>query len=354
MDNNSGDFMKGFIRIIEAIIASIIILTSLSFFIPPLTSRNGWDYGISEIKLEDAIFSLHLNGSIAKYVKDNNATGLRVLLENFIGRSSDFSVEIVGIPNPIIYTGCVCSDAEFSELKSHLGASTGGNLSFYYKERQIEIRLERVSPTNTNSNILLFMNMDSLNSNYTDPNIRNSMIRFLENGGTVMLIGDITQTQTSNKASREIFNISWSLSIPASSGRFSEYSNFYKISYNIAKYYSNLTGISPSQAYFQNFNTISKIAINNNTIIEDNTKSVSFVVGNKNIVNGNGRALWIAGSDWSDEIKNLTKASMMWASGEKYKMDISKKTVPRTSQKASIIIYDLDSYEFIVTSWRIF
>jgi len=339
--------MKGIARIIETIIASIIILTSLSFFLTGPVKTTNWDITVSEIRAQDAMAAVYGEGNLAIYIRNNDDVSLRSTLSNIFPASTDFSINIRGIPNPIIFLGCVCSIVQLNDIETRLDP-----LFFVYKERDMEIRVERVTVSDPKeSDILLFMDFDDLDNNYTDPNSKNKIDQFLENGGTIFLLDDLTQTDAGSTVMVDIFNLSWKSGVPSGAGNLYDVGNPERISYNVAKYYENTTG---GTGPFIPFNFISHIDIDNNTIIADGVEQFSFVKGNKNVINGNGRTLWFA-ENGQGAINDLTRAAIMWASGENYKMDGAVvKTPPLTSRRANIFIHDLDTYEFSITTWNIF
>lgn len=348
--------MKGFARILETFIAAIIIITSVAFFFPIAIRQSGWDAAVAELRAEDAISVGYKNRSVPIFVRNNDNTSLTNFFEKMFSKSIDFSVEIVGIPNAVIFVGCVCDDSQANDIKARLYP-----LIFTYKGRLIEIRVERVSVANIpdQTNILLFMDFGNLNDEYT--NRQANIEKFIENGGTVFLLDDLTTANTATSVIRNLFNLTWNTqdNNPPENGRFRDSDNPDRIAYNIAKYYENITGHVAENENFQKFNTngntINQIVVDNRTVIETTNQKFSFAKGNRFVINGNGRAIWFAENDRSPEINNLTKASVMWASGERYKMDGAvKKTPPRVSQRASIIIHDSDTYEFRITTWNVF
>ncbi len=349
--------MKGFARILEAIIASIIILTSLTFFLTVSVKQSNWDSALSEIRAEDAISAGYKTGLMPSFVRSNDNTSLRNLLEGLFSKSTDFSVEIVGMPNPVIFVGCSCSDAQANDISTRLAP-----LNFTYKGRPIEMRIQRISVTNVpdETNIILFMTYDDLNNAYNTANGKNSIEQFMESGGTLFLIGDLTQGQANSEVIKNIFNLTWSGDSGINAvGKFSDPYNSTNIAYNIAKYYENITGKSAENENFDQFNTngdtINKISVDNTTVIQTSNKKFSLVKGRKSIINGNGRALWFAENSNSGQVNNLTKTAIMWASGERYKMDGAIKKIPsQTSQRASLIIHDTENYEFRITTWNVF
>ena len=302
--------MKGFVHIVEAIISSIIILTSLSFFLTPVVKQSNWDSSFAEVRAQDAISAAYANGSIQAIVRQNNGTLMRDMMEKLLGQSTDFTIDIIGIPNPEIYVGCNCSAADVSNLETDLAP-----LNFTYKGRTIDVRIQPVSALDPKeSDIILFTSADDLNDAYSNAASRNSIEKFLENGGTVMLIGDITQPQSSYPAISGLFNISWNGNGNPKNSMFHNSDNTEFPSYNIAKYYSNVSGFDASSEIFDRFdiaNDINKVDIDNFTIIRSENKQFSLMRGVTSVINGNGRALWMADYSTGGNTENLTKAAMM-------------------------------------------
>src|SRR3989338_10435386 len=101
--------MKGFIKIFEAIIASLILLASLSFFFSmPLADQQ--DYRSIRVGAEDLVFSMDKNGTLGKYIFTNNKTALADMLSKFLSKSADFSVGIKNVPNPDIYIAALSAE----------------------------------------------------------------------------------------------------------------------------------------------------------------------------------------------------------------------------------------------------
>ncbi|MBI4163010.1 MAG: hypothetical protein HY513_04970 [Candidatus Aenigmarchaeota archaeon] len=64
--------MKGFIKIFEAIIASLILLVSLTFFFVPLTKPTSWDKTLLQLSVQDALGALSASGNLTDYVKSDD------------------------------------------------------------------------------------------------------------------------------------------------------------------------------------------------------------------------------------------------------------------------------------------
>ena len=85
--------MKGIIKILEAIIASIILITTISFFIT-VERTTRWDTALFQTKMQDTLSSLDRSGNLELYVKNYDKEGFENLIKNTTGRTTDFSLSI--------------------------------------------------------------------------------------------------------------------------------------------------------------------------------------------------------------------------------------------------------------------
>lgn len=357
MRRSHGFAKHGFTKILETVIAAIIILTSLSFFFSVKVVQSGWDDSIAELRAQDAVSAGYKTGSIQDFVRNNDASGLRTYLSRLLSEATDFSVEITGIPNSVTFMGCyLCDAGELNDITGRLHP-----LVFTYKGRQVEIRVENVDVANLpeETNVLLFMEFTELENEYSAR--RDKIERFVADGGAVFLLDDLTETEAGSGVMRDLFSLTWNTADSGltDNGRFRDPSNPETITYNIANYYENITGHRAGNENFARFDTdgnnINRINVDERTVIETANKKFSFVKVNRNVINGNGRTVWFAENSRSVEINNLTKAAVMWASGERYRMDgPAEKRPPRGSQSSRMLIHDFDTYEFRLTTWNVF
>ena len=98
--------MKGFIRILEAIIASIILIASLSYFFLPQSYQASWDDISSSVVVKDSIMAMEKSGKLAEYVRTNAVAALNSDLKEMMPTNIEFSAEVRDIANPIIYVQC--------------------------------------------------------------------------------------------------------------------------------------------------------------------------------------------------------------------------------------------------------
>lgn len=342
--------MKGFLRILEAITVSLILIAILPFFFFS-QQETEWNNVLLQTQALDTLAALHKSGKLEEYVKNNNIEAINNETRKLLPRTVDYSIEISGIPNPIIFLGCVCSDSQIEDLENILAP-----LEFRYKQRDIGIRVSKMSleSIDPRTNVLFVFG-------YRNMTQKASLEKFLENGGTIFLFGDLTKPQAEDNFMNNTFGLRWNDALASSAAaKFFQPEDVTKVSHRIAGYYINISGRTENEV-FNEFHRENRIAIDNKTIIFANQVSVvktnSFVAKN-----GKGRTMWFAGYDFTRQSENvnqtnkLMKASILWASGESYKMDsFPKKPASRFLGAKYLAILDgFEPFEIELTVWRIF
>ncbi len=346
--------MRGFVRIFEAIVASIILLTSLSFFFISEAQKSDWDDAALQTLAQDALESSYLNGALTRYVKTDDTAELNSLFSSMLPRTVDFSIEVRGIPNKIIYVACVeCSPADVDELSTILRPT-----EFSYKRQNISIRIQPLSaiePVPEDTSIMFFFDKTKIAS------YQSKIDTFLGNGRSVFLLGDLTQDDA-NGLIGSVFNLTWS-GTSSSPAKFDSVSDAGKISHFVARYYANISSRDLYNIELQVFvfhsNGIK--AQNDGRDIAKTDDGVAFVRANYNAVNNKGRTVWSADYERLNHAlaatkaaDNLTKASVMWASGERFTLDLIKKAPAPVHFRSSIFVFDEDNYIVDLIIWRIF
>ena len=340
--------MKGFIKILEAVIASIIILASLTYFFSAPAKYKYWGETFSRIQTQDALASLYKSDLLTEYVQNNDVDGLNNTLTAMLPESLDFSVEIIGIPNPIIYIGCDCSDAEITELENMLIP-----LRFVYENRQIEIRIKKESIDNIDprTNIHFMFGYTNLNPH------KEKVEEFLLDGGTMFMFSNLSKDHVEDGVLNETFGLEWKGTAGSSTGKFYKSDDVSKVSHRIEDYFLNIGGDADEFAFTFNPATENKIDYDEKTIIRDSNDRISHVKVNELT---RGRTVWFADYNHADEgVNNLTKAVVLWASGERYRMDPAYKdsmierlkTIKIPYTEASYLI---PNYEVRLKSWSVF
>lgn len=310
--------MKGFIRILEAIISSLLLIAVLPFFLSG-PAESGWGSAILQTQALDALSALQKNRTLEIYVRNNDVQGLNRELARLIPKTTDFSIEINGIPNPVILVGCICTSAQLQSLEDLLWP-----LEFSYKRRQISIRISNMTMNTIDPRTRVLFIFGYVNL----IQYRTTLTRFLENGGTVFMFTDLTKPQTEDGVMNVTFGLRWNEALSAGGAAgFYTPQDVTRISHKISGFYSNISGGQESDT-FGGFSTgnVNKIEIDNKTVVFSG--GVSLVKANDFISkNGKGRTVWFANYDYTldtenaKRLKNLTKATFLWASGENYRMD---------------------------------
>lgn len=357
---------KGFVRILESVVASIIILSSLSYFFVPATEDSGWDDALLKLVSEDSLASLGKNEELNKTVMTSGIASLDSTLKSLLLDTVDFSVAVKGVPKYEIRAGCVdCNVAEVQTVKSLLSP-----LEFTYKRRAIKIFEPKITsfPVDASTDILFFMDYARLKAN------SNGAVNFMKSGGKVFLLGNLQQTDFSDGFLADVFGLEWCPEPPEPGscpdnpvkGEFYDYSNPSTASFRVANYYSNVSGVSlfdnkfggENDFMFDNGNTINKITADKNTVIEANGKKASFAKINELI---GVRAAWIAG--FENEVENLerigalTKSIVMWLTSNEYSLDPPYKRVPSGTVKIYeyfSVLSGFEPYEVNLKVWRVF
>jgi hypothetical protein len=337
--------MKGFIKILEAIIASVIILTALTFFFNTRLPESNWGDALLKVRTDDALAALVKAGVVQQAVANTDPGVINnVLLDpelNIMPITLGYSVQVNGIPNPVIYIGCNCTQADMNTLQNLLAPH-----SFTYKGRNIELRFEfeGIDSIRNETNILAVFGYTDLNQS------AQKLSRFMERDGTIMIIGDLTQAQVNDGYINNTFGLKWVSGSRTNSGSFYNSADEELTSFRVAKYYSEITGASDNFG----FSGSATIEVDYRTVVADENTAFSLVKINRDVAKGHGRTVWMATPDNDQQTRDMLKASVMWASGETFRLDTSAKTPAPNRFQSSAIVYDSDPYEVVLTVWKVF
>ena len=345
--------MKGFIRILEAIISSLILIAVLPFFLVQ-PSESEWGNIALQTNALDTLAVLQKTTRLETYVKNNDVAALNSELIRLLPKAADFSVEVSGIPNPVILVGCVCTSTEIDDLENLLWP-----LNFQYKERQISIRVSNMTMNTVDPRTRVLFIFGYLN---LTP-YKSILTQFLESGGTIFMFTDLTSSQTQDGILNTTFGLKWNAVISSGgSASFFVPGGTTKISHKVSRYYENISGRADTGTFSGlGDSSINRIEIDNKTVIF--SSQVSLVKANDYVSkNGKGRTIWFANygytldNDAAQRLKNLTKATIMWASGENYKMDpFTKRPAQRFLEATHIGQIDgVEPFEIKLVVWRPF
>ncbi len=233
--------MKGFVKILEAIIACIILLASLSYFFTFHTQQSGWFDTTLKLEAQDALTVLDKSGFIQDWIRENNESGLKEKgkLDKMIHETADFAVGVYGIPKSEIWIGCNCSETEKEELKKMLrpGTASGSDLerggAFLLNGRKIELMVKKVNLDHLEgTDVLIFFGYKDLTTHMAEIN------ELLAQGGGIVAIANLTAGQTNDGIFNTIFNLSWNSGGSGSSNSvFNDITDPRNVSYKIADYF---------------------------------------------------------------------------------------------------------------------
>jgi len=399
---------KGIIKVIEAIISAIIILISLVFFITPALQQSAWGDVYLKIQGQDILFSLAKSGKVQEFIKDNNASEIGNLVTSLLVGPIGFSFSVYGIPSNVTYISCLCDDDELQRLENIINPS-----QFYYKGRLLEFRAERIDSLDAvdkRTNVVFVFNYTRYND-FTKENL----INLINEGKNIFIVAKLDQSEIENEIFSEIFGLAYKQA-SANSGSFCSDSPK-NVSYKVAKYFVNLSfnvddddnffiqgnphrlnvlqdvngpyiQIDGTGKYYENdtfqidgwnlkvykvyYSQDSKYAY-----IGITDKNYEFSIDFENVktdersiicndisaakVNyglgrfGNGRTVWISGyDDKYDDVNQLVKALLLWASGEKYEMIKTPEDVERFFTVTYLISDNNEFYQVSLNLWHIF
>jgi hypothetical protein len=332
--------MRGFIKILESIIASIIIISAITFFFSfsrPSESR--------QTESNYVLPALQKSGLLDEYITNNDVTSMTQTLKNMLPPSVDFSVEISGIPNPEIKIACVCTDAEESDFVNRLSP-----LDFPYLSRTLHIRIENGNgdPFDydnfrnlaiSDANILFFpaYRVFSTVPPAIDKKSEIELLKDFLQRGTLFMVANLQEAEVNDGVMDNLFGLEWH-GQAAKTGEFHDIVDTNMVSYTIAKYYAALGG-DKSDGFDKGFppGGENKIPSDDRSIVVHNSEKSSMVKINK--VGSKGRTVWFINYDTAcsppppcppnvQKMNRLLKASMLWASGERYSMDPQFKRIP--------------------------
>ena len=294
--------MKGFIKILESIIASTILISSMSIFFTHQAEKSNWDNALLQLTIEDSFVSLTKTNKLNNLIIENNKTELNEILKSLLSKNIDFSVVIEGIPNSEIKLGCFCSQIDFESLNSSLEP-----FNFSYKNRIINISLQKIDNNFNEVDIIVFFSFDDINNN------QKKITDFIKNKGRILLIDEVVESDVTNFIENH-FGIFWCETCSNQSpAKFYNQDEIDKPSFKILKYYSDISNAN-TEFHFSNSH---KIKLDKNTILNSSNNSFVKVYENET------RTSWSAPTTHN----NLIKSIIMWLS-EDYRFNPDYKKEP--------------------------
>mgnify|MGYP001565566033 CR=1 FL=1 len=341
--------MKGFIRILESVIASLILLSSLSYFFTA-SPHSSWDTALLQTDVQDALAAMDRSVLQDNIIANNKAgmeNGIRALLPDTV----DFSTTIEGIPNPEIFVGCQCTGQEINDLKQILRLDASDMIRFKERNIAVKIKVESFESIDARTNILFLFGYEDLTPN------RAFIDRFLARGGTIFMLARIENLDANL---REIFGLEEALPSGSKTAEFYDTQSPANVSFRIFDYFVGVGGnASEGFGVFAS----EKIKVNDKSVAVDrNQRRVSYAKVNYNINAGRGRAVWIGDYNFRSSIEpevntnKLVTALVLWGSGEEYSMDTVQKSVPEGFHEFRYtgVLGGSEPFEIRLKVWQVF
>lgn len=203
----SGEKMKkGFVSILEMILAVVAIYISFAIFFPGFYHKSGWNDASLVVESKDVILTMDRIGKLY----DNSFSGTS--LEDFLNESISvenivYWSEIEGTEKNKIILDCNCTDEQLSLINNWFDQlNLNGrdiNLLVCYTN------LDKINPCNNpedlkhTADVLLiwgYKNLEQYKSNLKD---------FLDQGSGIVEIADFTGASQITSAQTEIFGLAW-------------------------------------------------------------------------------------------------------------------------------------------------
>ncbi len=344
--------MKGFIRILEAILASLILISSLSYFFAT-PSKTKWDVALLQANVEDTLLVLD-KSNLQDLIIANNKTEISNRIRLLLPDTIDFSVLVSGMPNPEIFIGCNCSNQEITSLKQILGLDSNDMIRLKERSITVKVKNESIDNIDKRTDILFLFDYEDLTPN------RPYINDFLVDGGTVFMLAQIGLNPIDTNL-KEIFGLEAIEPSATKEGEFYDTQSPSNTSFRIFDYFVGVNG-NVSQD-FGNFE-LDKIDVDDKSIIVDrNLGSVSYAKVNYDIsANGKGRAVWIGDYDYASNgaselnTNKLVTALVLWGSGEEYSFDPIARLVPDIFQEYSYVgvLRGFEPFEIRLKVWSVF
>lgn len=327
--------MKSIVKMIEVVLASILMLTFVYAYFTIQTFRDqDWNFAINKIKTFDIINSLYINGSLKQLLKDGKFDSIENITSQLLPINLGFRYTIKNIPNNIIHINCVCNEDQEKRLEDMLLP-----LKFNFKNRTIEIRIKNSSDIDTRAEINFFFGYENYTLTYEQS------IVYLRGDKSLFLFSDIIYTQ--DGILDKIFGLQNKTGDASPENVFYSVDNVSVVAYKISDYFSNTywrlnTTAGPATFYIRRVpyqldtdisNGIDVVIFNGNNytenetfVVDGYTLKVYKVDGNKSTIIGGYREYADIGilnktyvfNDLIEDVDNLNK------------IDVDKKTIVKS------------------------
>ncbi len=309
--------MKGFLHIVEIVIAGILVFIIAVQFMAISLPEFDWQRTKLMLLGNDILFTLDKKG-----IDWFNSTEVDSEISSLLPENILYSLEIRNTFKPYITVGCICDDQEFDILD--YSEDNDGILSpFELNGHQIEFHMRKIDPISP----IFPHDADVIVSwDYNLTSYQAQLMNYLSDAGSFMEIRDLDESDI-DSIHRDILGVVWNESLNVGSGYIyftpdSSENEFYPI----VKYFYHIPNSSGEYftephlfSNFLNGEKISQSFLDPKLAImrQYGTNIPACVVNNKAL--GRGKTIWLSDGDNSlEDRKVLIKALILWAAGDVY------------------------------------
>lgn len=174
---------RGFIKIIEAILAAFLLFFILVFISSVEEKKEDYELSLLAMIGRDALASLDRVGILRNLISKNDVNGLRSEISRVIPSNARVDIEILYLEKNVIKIGCNCSYEERERFKRMLSISYLQDASFYFRGRNIRFEIIENSSLDKmrDANIIVFFGCRNLSNYYN----------YLNEGKSFLMISNV-------------------------------------------------------------------------------------------------------------------------------------------------------------------
>jgi hypothetical protein len=315
---------KGFLHVIEVVIVAMLVFVLLSQFYRIPKAEHPWGTSKLTVMSQDILYIME-NMSVDWF----NAAQVNDTLYYALPETMGYALRIRPAVRPVINVSCVCSTQNFTALSGILTDFTLNGIDRSFNLKRIDPS-DIILPAPEDTDVIVFWGYPAALGGQQARNLG----RHMSMGNGVVEFANLTQGAVDAWWHREIFQLIWvddSYRPPSDSAEF-RYFGPTDRGYAVREIFDN---VPPGVPVFVDFDNFASESVYPDSGSEDrilveqedapyfagtyDKKPVPLAVINWG-VNGSGRSAWMSGTDVSagnDEARQLLKALVIWAAGEK-------------------------------------
>ncbi|MEM5813188.1 MAG: hypothetical protein QXU71_02415 [Candidatus Aenigmatarchaeota archaeon] len=174
---------KGFIKVIEVILASFLLFFVLIFISQSKEKREEYELSLLAVIGRDALASLDKAGILRNLVLNNDLNALRNEIYKIIPSNARVEIEIIHLNKNVIKIGCNCSYEERERLKRMLAINYPEDALFYFRGKNINLEILDISSLDEmkDANVIAFFGCRDLSNYYN----------YLDEGKSFLMISTV-------------------------------------------------------------------------------------------------------------------------------------------------------------------